>query len=133
MEAVPAIPKVTGRHRNRALATERRRRAVELALGGATYEQIAAEMGYANRGTVYRLVQQALRSREVCDIDQLRSIEVARLDALQAAHWEDALHGDVAAALIVLRVIDRRCRIQGLYGQPTAVPAGLPAAVEVLW
>ena len=55
---IPAtLPPVTGQHRNRALAAARRARAVELATQGMTYQQIADELGYANRGTVYRLVQ----------------------------------------------------------------------------
>lgn len=44
-----------GRHRNRALASYRRSRAVEMAAGGSTYQQIADALGYANRGTVHRL------------------------------------------------------------------------------
>jgi transposase-like protein len=44
------LPKVTGRHRNRALAAERRSRAVELALTGSSYRAIADQLGYANRG-----------------------------------------------------------------------------------
>lgn len=115
MSTSTEIPKVTGRHRNRALAAERRRRAVEMALGGATYQQIAQGMGYANRGTVHRIVQQALRQREVESIDEMRQLELDRLDALQAAQWEVALEGDVHAAAVILKVMDRRCRPLGLY------------------
>jgi hypothetical protein len=48
------------RRRNRALATWRRNRAIELALEGRTYEAIAIEIGIANRGTVWRMVNKAL-------------------------------------------------------------------------
>jgi hypothetical protein len=48
-------------------------------------------------------------------IDELREIEVARLDALQAAIWSRALTGDIRAINTVGRIIDRRCRILGLY------------------
>ena len=58
------LPLVTGRHRNKALAQERRTRAVELAVGGHSYQAVADMMGYANRGTVYRIVQEALKSRQ---------------------------------------------------------------------
>ena len=44
------LPPVTGRHRNRALAAERRRHAVEMALTGYTYQAIADQLGYASRG-----------------------------------------------------------------------------------
>jgi hypothetical protein len=48
-----ALPRVTGRHRNRALALERRRRAVELVLTGSTYQQAAQELGYPERCTAW--------------------------------------------------------------------------------
>ncbi|MEO5610178.1 MAG: hypothetical protein ABIQ61_14185 [Ornithinibacter sp.] len=40
-----------------ALAAARRNLAVELRNQGCSYEDIAVEMGYANRGTVYALVR----------------------------------------------------------------------------
>ena len=81
--AVAELARVNGRHRNRALAASRRVRAVELKAAGLTYEQIAAELGYANRGTVYRIVSEALKAQTVEGVDQLRSLEVERLDQLQ--------------------------------------------------
>ena len=112
------IPKVTGRHRNRALAAERRSRAVEMALTGSSYQAIADELGYANRGTVYRLVKNALEDREVETIDELRQLEVDRLDALQVAIWDDAVNGDLGAVKAVLRIIHLRAKILGLYSHP---------------
>ncbi len=50
-----------GRRNNRPLAEWRKARAVELATQGHTYQQIADELGYANRGTVHRVVQQTLQ------------------------------------------------------------------------
>lgn len=132
MSTSTEIPKVTGQHRNRALAAERRRRAVELALRGTTYEQIAAALGYANRGTVYRIVKNALADREVESIDELRGVEVDRLDALQRSVWDRALGGDREALKIVLAVIDRRCRIQGLYSHKASTRPHPPEA-RVLW
>jgi transposase-like protein len=106
---------VTGRHRNRALAAERRSRAVEMALTGSSYQAIADELGYANRGTVYRLVKNALEDREVETIDELRGLEVDRLDSLQVAIWEDAMTGDARAAAAVLKIMHIRAKLLGLY------------------
>ena len=53
------LPPVSGRHRNRALASARRTRAIERKQQGLTYQQIADELGDANKGTVYRLIQEA--------------------------------------------------------------------------
>ena len=115
MTVLVDIPKVTGRHRNRALAAERRSRAVEMALTGSSYQVIADELGYANRGTVYRLVKNALEDRQIETIDELRQLEVERLDALQVAVWEDATNGDVRAVAAVLKVMHLRAKILGLY------------------
>lgn len=109
------LPRVAGRHRNTAVAAERRRRAVELVLRGMTYQQVAHELGYANRGTVHRIVATALREREAESIDDLRVLELDRLDALQSTYWFQATGGDIRAAMVVLKIMDRRARLLGLY------------------
>src|SRR4051794_8098510 len=58
------VPVVAGRHRTRAPAKRRKTRAVELVLNGCTYQQAAEQMGYANRGTVHRLVNEALAAQQ---------------------------------------------------------------------
>ena len=108
------IPRVTGRHRNKALAQERRTRAVELAVGGHSYQDVADIMGYANRGTVYRIIHEALKARQVTSIDEVRELEAARLDALQSAVWPDAMDGDPGAVQAVLRIMGRRAKPLGL-------------------
>ncbi len=61
------------------MAEWRKARAVELATQGHTYQQIADELGYANRGTVHRLVQQTLHAHQADSVDTLRALEVARI------------------------------------------------------
>lgn len=115
--SVAALPRVEGRHRNRALAAARRARAIELRAQGLTYEQIADALGYANRGTVYRMVGRALEAQTVEAVDALRALEVERLDALQVAIWEKAMDGDVSSAREAIRIIAARCRLLGLEGK----------------
>ncbi len=103
-----------GRKRNRALAEWRKARAVELATQGHTYQHIADELGYANRGTVHRLVQQTLQAHQADSVDQLRALEVARLDALQESLWEPAMAGDLRAVGQVVQIIVARSRLLGL-------------------
>ncbi len=103
-----------GRHRNRALASYRCSRAVEMAAGGCTYQRIADALGYANRGTVHRLVGEALEAQQVESVEVLRTVEVQRLDALQASLWPAALGGDVEAAMVCLRIIMGRVKVLGL-------------------
>ena len=114
--AVAELPKVRGQHRNRALAAARRARAVELRTAGLTYDQIAMELGYANRGTVYHVVAEALKAQTAEAVGELRSLEIERLDHLQVAVWRKAMDGDVPSAIAVVRVIMARCRLLGLDG-----------------
>ncbi len=81
---------------------------------GHTYQQIADELGYANRGTVHRLVQQTLHAHQADSVDTLRALEVARLDALQQALWEPALTGDLRAVGQVVQIVVARSRLLGL-------------------
>ncbi len=99
-----------------AMASWKACRAVELMLKGRSYDQIAHEVGYANRGTAHRVVAKALAQRLADHIDQLRELELARLDALQASLWAKAEKGDLRAVNACVRIIDKRCRLLGLYG-----------------
>jgi len=108
------LPRVQGRHRNRALAGRRRVRALQLVSEGLTYQQVADELGYANKGTVHHLVQQELGAQLVESVDELRQTEVARLNALQVVLWDRAMSGDLQAAKLVVGIIMARCRVSGL-------------------
>lgn len=84
-------------------------RATELALAGHSYDDIAEHVGYANRGTARRVVQRALRSKKLNSVDEYRALELARLDALLAAHWEATLSGtDLKSAELCVRVSAQR-------------------------
>jgi hypothetical protein len=69
------------------LASARRReaRALELRLAGATYEQIGRALG-TNRSRAYRIVQRALDRLVREPAEQVRQLELARLDHL----WVEA-------------------------------------------
>ena len=97
-----------------ARRTEREARAVQLALARRSYDDIAKELGFANRSGAWKSVHRALKREVVEGARDLRDVEMARLDALQAAYWSRAVDGDVKAATIVLRVIERRSRLLGL-------------------
>ena len=125
-----------GQHRNKALAQWRKARAVELAIDGTSYGAIAAEVGYSHRGTAHKAVHKALTARIAVGIDELRRLELDRLDVLQAALWPKAMAGDTAAGTTVLRIIEQRARVLGLgwehrpgpgTGQPTTVVVPEPA------
>src|SRR6185436_1468230 len=106
-----SLPPVAGRHRNRALAAARRARAVELRTQGFTFERIADELGYSNRGTAFAIVRRALDTHEAEEVAQFRALETARLDMLQASLWGRAMTGDVAAIAQARRIIETRIRL----------------------
>lgn len=77
------------------MAAYRRSKAAELATAGRTYQQIADELGYSSRGTVHRIVRQALEAHEALEVENLRQVEVERLNTLQGPLWKAAKEGEV--------------------------------------
>lgn len=101
----------------RAATAERRAKAVAMRLAGADYETIAQKLGYYNRGAAYNDINRALEAnvaeqRRSAEI--LRQEELQRLDRLQAGAWMAAASGDPKAIDVVLKIIDRRCKLLGL-------------------
>lgn len=88
--------------------------AVEMRIHGWTFDEIAEALGYRNRGTVHRLVQEAMVQTVEPPAHELRQLEAARLDRLQAAHFSSALGGNVKATDIVLNIMKRRAALLGL-------------------
>ncbi len=81
---------------------------MQLVSEGLTYQQVADELGYANKGTVHHLVQQELGAQLVESVAELRQTEVARLNALQVVLWDRAMSGDLQAAKVVIGIIMAR-------------------------
>jgi hypothetical protein len=98
----------------RAELLEKQIQALRLVRAGNSYDAVAKALGYANRGSAWRLVQNALQSKVDVAVEDHRALELARLDALQFAHWHQACNGDAGSAHIVLRVIEQRSRLLGL-------------------
>jgi len=117
--AEAALPRVSGRHRDRALASARKCRAIQLKLQGLTYQQIADQPGYTNRGTVYKIIKTAQAAQLTGAVEEHLDIEVSRLNALQAAVWPAAMAGDLQALIVAARLIEARCRLLGLIGPAT--------------
>jgi hypothetical protein len=130
-DSVPTAEFVPMRRSGRALSDWRRARAVELALAGLSYDAIAEEVGYANRGTAWNVVAEALRRQTVEGVETYRDIELARLDAILAAHWPAAMSGsDLKAADLVTKIIAQRSKLLGIEGAPRA-GGGAPRTIVV--
>jgi hypothetical protein len=92
----------------RAVVLEKQEMALTLVKAGHSYEEIAAELGYASRSSAWRLVTNGLKNAVSMLAEDYLQLELDRLDALQAAVWQSATNGDIAAAGLVLRIMEQR-------------------------
>lgn len=102
--------------RPRARATVRQEQAIQLRIAGGSYQSIGQQLGISKEAA-RKLVKRGLSEVEkLCDekAAELRRIEVARLDRLQASLWKRAVEGDVAAAKQCGVFIQQRCALLGL-------------------
>ena len=106
----------------RVTVAERRTKAVRLAASGMDYTQIAQQLGYHDRSGAFKAISAALRAQQAEAVDELRALEIERLDALQRSCWDAALEGAIPAVDRVLKVIAARVRLLGL-DQYTDKPA----------
>lgn len=99
------------------LATEER--ALELREKGWSYRTIGEAMGLSPAG-VHKAVTRAMEktaARIASVADQVREIEIERLDRLQNAHWDTAVgkgKNRSQATDRVLRIMERRAKLMGL-------------------
>ena len=95
-------------------AAERQRQALELRKAGATYEVIAQKLGYRGPSSAYGAIKSALHKTLQPPADEVRALEIERLDALLLALWPQARQGNHGAIDRVLKVMERRARLLGL-------------------
>jgi len=100
----------------RLQAREREAQAVELRKNGLSYAAIGAELGISDEGArkackraLERMLSELQESAE-----ELREIELGRLDHMQTALWQKALDGDCQTIDRVLRIMQRRAKLAGL-------------------
>src|SRR5690349_2835029 len=78
----------------KSTARIKEQKAIALRLQGKTFEEIAAEVGYADRASAYMRVMNAIRREVVDNVADIRDLEVARIDAMVDSLWPVAM-GDV--------------------------------------
>jgi hypothetical protein len=86
-----ATPRVRGRKNpnagsRKSLDTiDRDSEAVKLRQSGMGYEDIAAQLGYANASGAWKAVSRCLKAVQTEAVDELRTLELTRLDKMQRA------------------------------------------------
>ncbi|RSN38580.1 hypothetical protein DMC64_41675 [Amycolatopsis sp. WAC 04197] len=110
----------------RAATAKRRADAIRLRLAGMDYETIAERLEYSSRQAAHKDIQRAMTAyiqEASAAVDELRNVELMRLDRLQAAAWPAAVKGDLLAIETCRRLIVERRKLLGL---------DRPAKVEVI-
>lgn len=77
---------------------EKEAQAINLRRAGASYEDIARQLGYADPSGAYRAVQRVLRRTIQEPADDLRTLEGQRIERLLMAVWPLALGREVRQA-----------------------------------
>jgi DNA-binding transcriptional MerR regulator len=103
-----------GNQQRKVQAVERQRQALELRKAGLDYESIAKQLGYAHFQSAYKAVQTALTRTLQEPADEVRQLEVKRLDAILVSLWPAVHKGDVQSIAQALKVMERRARLLGL-------------------
>jgi hypothetical protein len=86
-------------------------------IAGFTWDQIARQLGYADKSAACRDVGRALERNQAelkQTTDELRALEAARLDRLQVGLWPAAAQGEVKSAGVVLQIIAQRIKLLNL-------------------
>lgn len=101
----------------RAATAQRRAQAIQLRLSGVDWQTIADRLNYSDKAAACKDVTRALEANQAAARkagEDLRTVELARLDRLQAALWAQALKGDAKVVDTLLRLMQRRARMTGL-------------------
>ena len=102
--------------RMRVEAAKRREQAIMLRRSGWTFERIGQKLGITT-SRAHSLVNEALveARKQVSDVaDELRVVEISRLDGLLEKFYPKAMKGDDQAAHRVLKIAERRAKLLGL-------------------
>ena len=116
---------------NQLTSHERKLRALDLRKAGATYQMIADQLGYGGPSGAYKAVTSALKATLKEPADELRTMELERLDAMLLPLWRRVQNGDERAVDRVLRIMERRAKLLGL-DAPTKVDLAVQGLVEAL-
>ena len=93
---------------------ERERRCLELRQAGVSLDVIAQQVGFSNRGGVYKAIIRGLQRTLQEPADGVRTLECLRLDRALQAVWPGVLRGDIKSIYTFLNIHDRRCLLLGL-------------------
>jgi hypothetical protein len=95
-------------------AVDKQLQALKLRQAGISYEEIARRVGYRSASGAYQAVKSAMKKTLREPADEIRQIELSRLDTALFAIWSDVKRGNLFAIDRFLKLSERRSRLLGL-------------------
>lgn len=108
---------------------EKKARILRMRVSGASWSSIAAAEGYKDASGPLNLVKRELRNQVSEAVDDLRAVELARLDEIQRVLWPRVLEGDLDAIDRILRLTALRARLTGMEKQTVVQDS----KIEIVW
>lgn len=114
-------------------AREREERALDLAALGYSYERIARELGFSHRSSARTAVKRALTAIPAEAAKHLRDVELHTLDLAQRSLADRIVRGHLGAIDRLIRIMDHRAKLLGLYEPQPDTGIAEIAAVLGAW
>lgn len=112
------MPRKTRVSRRRSIAVRQKgQQAIRLRMAGATTQQIADQLGYANESGAYKAIMRELEqtTQDMSEsTEAVRQLELKRLDQMLFPIWNQVIAGDTTAITTALRIQERRASLLGL-------------------
>jgi hypothetical protein len=104
---------------NRMSAVQKKAEALRLRASGMKLEDIKKRVGYRSVSGVHKAIVTGLQETLQEPADELRKMEVERLDRMLEGIWEKATKGGTWQIDRVLSIMERRARLLGLDKPPS--------------
>lgn len=127
-DALAPTPHQQNASMKRAARASNRNEALRLRKGGLSFDAIGARLGVTG-ATAGNWVREAIRNAPTEDVDDVRTMELERLDMLLTGHFGPAVRGDVRSGEFVLKVMERRAKYLNL---DASTAAGIEAVGSLL-
>jgi hypothetical protein len=106
--------------------TQRVEQAIRMRIAGAQWAEIATACGWSDKSSAYNAVNSVLKGTLREAADELRTLEVLRLDALLESIWPQATPSNrqpnLRAVDRVLAIMERRAKLLGLDTPANSTP-----------
>ena len=118
-ELLPMHPKHApgGSKTPQLIAQERRKKALALRLNGASYEEIAKQVGYKSAETCGAAIRDEIKKISREPANDLRAIQYERLNTMLLVLQPGVMAGDPRFVQTALSVMDRMNNLMGIAGE----------------